>query len=172
MTSCSSVRLAVYDYQKRHAYAMESKVAFTNSPVVKEVVKEKTARAALPEAACQYIGSPYKYGSCDPKKGFDCSGLVFTAAKSQNLQLPRSSSLMAASGKHIPWKKAETGDLIFFGDHNKVNHVGIVQKNKGNQMWVIHSTNTTGVVKENVLASSYWKKRILFAMDVISSEYP
>ncbi len=164
LTSCTSVRLAVYDYQKRHDFAMESKVAFVNSPIV----KERSAKAALTQTASKYIGTPYKYGSCDDRKGFDCSGLVYTVAKSQDLQLPRSSSLMAASGTHLPWKKAEPGDLVFFGDRNKINHVGIVEKNKGNQMWVIHSTSTSGVIKENVLASSYWKRRILFAIDIIS----
>lgn len=163
LTSCSSVRLAVYDYQKRQEFAQESKVAFVNSPAV----KEKIAKATIPLVASKYIGAPYKYGSCDASKGFDCSGLVYSVAKSQDLHLPRSSSLMAASGTHMPWKKAEPGDLVFFGYRNKINHVGIVEKNKGNQMWVIHSTNTSGVVKENVLASSYWKKRILFAMDII-----
>lgn len=168
LTGCSSVRLAVYDYQKRHEYAMESKAAFINSPIV----KEKTAKATFTQEANKYIGAPYKYGGCDVKKGFDCSGFVYTVAKSQDLDLPRSSGLMATSGKHIPWKKAEQGDLIFFGSKNKirqVGHVGIVEKNKGNQLWVIHSTSNRGVIKENVLTSAYWKKRILFAMDVIST---
>ena len=167
MVSCSSVRLAVYDYQKRHEFTLESKAAFVSSPIV----KEKTAKATFTKEASKYIGSPYKYGSCDVKKGFDCSGFVYTVAKSQDLDLPRSSGLMAQSGTHIPWKKAEQGDLIFFGEKNKINkvgHVGIVEKNKGDQMWVIHSTCNGGVIKENVLASPYWKKRILFAMDIIN----
>jgi len=167
LTSCSSVRLAVYDYQKRHEYVEESKAAFVNSPIV----KEKTAKASLIQEANKYIGSPYKFGSCDVKKGFDCSGFVYTVAKSQDLILPRSSGLMAKTGSHIPWKKAEQGDLVFFGGNKKikqVGHVGIVEKNKGNQLWVIHATCNNGVIKENVLLSPYWKKRILFAVDVIN----
>jgi cell wall-associated NlpC family hydrolase len=163
-TGCSSIRLAVYDYQKRHDYAMESKAVFLKSPVAKEM----SVKAAIHQEANKYIGTPYRYGSCDSGKGFDCSGLVYTVAKSQDLTLPRSSSQMAASGPHIPWKKAEPGDLVFFGDNNRINHVGIVDKVKGDQIWVIHSTTSSGVVKENVLASDYWKKRILFAMDVVS----
>ncbi|MEP6793181.1 MAG: NlpC/P60 family protein, partial [Saprospiraceae bacterium] len=91
---CSSVRLAVYDYQKRHEYASESTAAFTNSPVV----KEKNAKTSFTREANKYIGTPYKYGSCDRKRGFDCSGFVYTVAKAQDLDLPRSSGLMAASG--------------------------------------------------------------------------
>ncbi len=163
--SCTSVRLAVYDPQSLHDYAMESKVAYEKSPAV----KEKVAKIAFAQEANKYIGTPYKYGSCDASHGFDCSGLVYTVAKSQDLELPRSSGLMASSGTHIPWKKAEEGDLVFFGDHHKIHHVGIVEKNNGNQMWVTHATTSDGVVKQNVLASVYWKKRILFAVDVVSN---
>ena len=169
LTSCSSVRLAVYDYQKRHEYLVESKAAFVNSPVV----KEKSAKASFIQEANKYIGSPYKFGSCDVKKGFDCSGFVYTVAKSQDLILPRSSGLMAQTGSHKPWKNAEQGDLVFFGGSKKINqvgHVGIVEKNKSNQLWVIHATCNDGVIKENVLASPYWKKRILFAVDVINPD--
>jgi cell wall-associated NlpC family hydrolase len=164
LASCSSVKLAVYDSQKRQDLAIESKAALKNSPAV----KERTAKAALSHGASKYIGSPYRYGSCDASKGFDCSGLVYTVAKSQDLDLPRSSSLMATTGAHIPWKKAEPGDLIFFGERNRINHVGIVEKNKGDEMWVIHSTTSDGVVLQNVLNSAYWKERILFAVDIIS----
>ncbi len=166
LAGCSSVRLAVYDYQKRHESTMDGNTAFVNSPIG----KEKNAKASFTQEADKYIGTPYKYGSCDVKKGFDCSGFVYTVAKAQDLELPRSSGLMAAAGTHMSWKKAEQGDLIFFGEKNKIHqvgHVGIVEKNKGNQLWVIHSTSNRGVIKENVLESSYWKKRILFAMDVI-----
>ena len=164
LASCSSVKLAVYDSQKRQDLAIESKAALKNSPMA----KERSAKAALSHTASKYIGTPYRYGSCDAKKGFDCSGLVYTVAQSQDLELPRSSSQMASTGKHIPWKQAEPGDLIFFGDRNRINHVGIVEKNKGNEMWVIHSTTSDGVVLQNVLESDYWKARILFAIDIIS----
>jgi cell wall-associated NlpC family hydrolase len=76
---------------------------------------------------------------------------------------------MADAGDHIPWKNAEPGDLIFFGDKSGINHVGIVEKNKGDEMWIIHSTNTSGVVREDILESDYWRRRVLFARDIISN---
>ncbi|MEP6646337.1 MAG: C40 family peptidase [Saprospiraceae bacterium] len=172
MASCSSVRLAVYDYQKRHDYKLESQAKFVSSPVI-DRHDERSAKTTLTEEACKYIGTPYKYGGCDAGNGFDCSGFVYTVAKSQDLTLPRSSTLMAKSGNHIPWKKAQQGDLVFFGGRrsvNKVGHVGIVDKNKGDHLWVIHSTCGEGVVKEDVLASPYWKKRILFAINVLPAQ--
>ncbi len=162
MTSCSSVRLAVYDYQKKHEYAMANNASYaaTNSK------KASTEKQAITNKASKYIGSNYRYGSCDPSKGFDCSGLVYHVAKSQEIELPRSSSSMASLGNHIPWKKAEAGDLIFFGDNNRINHVGIVEKNKGNEMWIIHSSSSNGVLREDILESDYWMKRVMFAIDI------
>lgn len=161
LTSCSSVRLAVYDYQKKHAYATEH-----SSAVSAPLKKEAAIKRELTHNASKYIGSSYRYGSCDPKNGFDCSGLVYHVAKSQEINLPRSSSLMATAGTHIPWKKAEPGDLIFFGDQNRIHHVGIVEKNKGNEMWIIHSSSSNGVLREDILLSDYWRKRVLFAIDI------
>ena len=172
MASCSTVRLAIYDYQKRHAYANSTsteEASITPVHTTSEThSKEKLAKLALTKHAEKYIGANYRYGSCDPSKGFDCSGFVYHVAKSQEISLPRSSSLMADSGPRISWKKAEPGDLIFFGDGNRVNHVGIVEKNKGDEVWIIHSSSSNGVIRENIMESNYWKSRVLFSMDIIS----
>jgi hypothetical protein len=159
---CANVKVALSDSDKRIEYTEKSKAAYLKS----EEGKIYTLRNALINTAGDYIGTPYKYASTDPKKGFDCSGLVYTVAKQNKLDLPRSSSLMADAAPHISWKKATTGDLIFFGDHGRIHHVGWVEKNSGDKLQVIHSTNQLGVISENVLASSYWKKRILFAVDI------
>jgi len=158
---CSNVKLALYDNEKRQEVAIETKKAFSNSDAGKEIA----LKTAMVETAQKYEGTTYKYGSIDPKKGFDCSGLVYYVASKQKIELPRSSSSLAASAPHIPWKKAVPGDLVFFGDHGSIHHVAIVTKNKNDELWVIHSTINKGVYSENVLNSEYWKKRILFAVD-------
>lgn len=119
-----------------------------------------------------YLGAPYKYGGTDPKKGFDCSGFVYTVAGKQHIQLPRSSTAMAQAAPHIPIKKAEPGDLIFFGLSGRIHHVGIIEKNAHDQLIVIHSSTQNGVIRENMLASPYWKKRILFATDMTAYQAP
>lgn len=176
MASCTTVRLAVYDFQKKHAYASEAgikedgdikEVGFKKEAAV-VVSKEVAAKKAMIAKAEKYIGTRYQYGSCDASKGFDCSGLVYHVAKSQEVSLPRSSHLMAGSGNHIPWKQAQEGDLIFFGDKSRINHVGIVEKNKGNEIWIIHSTSSNGVIREDILVSDYWKTRVLFAINIFS----
>ena len=159
---CANVKVALSDSGKRIEYTEKSKSAYLKT----EEGKTYTFRNSLIKSADKYLGTPYKYASTDPKKGFDCSGLVYTVAKQNQLDLPRSSSLMASAAPHISWKKATTGDLVFFGDHGRIHHVAWVEKNSGDELQVIHSTNQLGVISENVLASSYWKKRILFAVDI------
>jgi cell wall-associated NlpC family hydrolase len=161
---CSNVRVALSDSDKRIEYTEKSKSAYLKT----EAGKIYALRSSLITTAHDYIGTPYKYASSDPNKGLDCSGLVFTVARKNNLDLPRSSSLMAKDVPHIEWKKATAGDLVFFGDHGRIHHVAWVEKNNGKELYVIHSTNHLGVISENVLASSYWKKRILFAVDITS----
>ncbi|MDQ3017167.1 MAG: C40 family peptidase [Bacteroidota bacterium] len=176
LSSCSSIRLAVYDYQKRNG-STYGNTSITASPslmasssispnITTEFKDENNFGDSFTQKASKYLGTHYKYGSCDPKNGFDCSGLVYHVAKSQNITLPRSSSSMATIGTHIPWKKAQPGDLIFFGDNNRIHHVGIVEKNKSNQLWIIHSSSSVGVTREDILLSDYWKKRVMFAMDI------
>jgi hypothetical protein len=159
---CTNVKVALSDSEKRLEYTEKSKSAYLKT----EEGKIYTLRISLINSADAYLGTPYKYASTDPKKGFDCSGLVYTVAKQNQIELPRSSSLMAGAAPHIPWKKATTGDLVFFGDHGRIHHVGWVEKNSGDELHVIHSTNQLGVISENVLLSSYWKKRLLFAVDI------
>lgn len=159
--ACSNVKVALYDANKRQEIALESKKAFSKS----DAGKALATKSAMIATARSYMGTKYKYGGIDPKQGFDCSGLVYYSAKKNNIELPRSSGSLAASATHIPWKKANPGDLVFFGDRGKIDHVGIIEKNHANELWVIHSTTKRGVYYENVLVSTYWKKRILFAVD-------
>jgi len=159
---CSNVKVALSDSNKRIEVAEKSKSAYLKS----EAGKVYAFRTSLIHTADEYIGTPYKYASTDPSKGFDCSGFVYTVAKKNNLELPRSSSTMAAGVPHISWQKANPGDLVFFGDRGRINHVAMVEKVKGNELYIIHSTNQQGVISENVMNSAYWKKRLLFAVDI------
>lgn len=161
LTGCSNVREALYDANKRKEYARDARENFSHS----EAGRELTLKKSIVEDARAYIGTRYKYASIDPKQGFDCSGLVYHVAKKQNITLPRSSRSLAAAGPHIPWKKAKPGDLVFFGDKGRIHHVGIIEKIKGDELWIIHSTTQRGVIHENVMLSPYWKKRTLFAID-------
>jgi len=66
---------------------------------------------------------------------FDCSGLIQTAFMSQEVYIPRDSYQIMHFCRHLfnfPGKidQLQSGDLLFFGDNNVCNHVGIYS-NKG-----------------------------------------
>jgi soluble lytic murein transglycosylase-like protein len=77
----------------------------------------------------QYIGVPYVWGGTDPTKGLDCSGLTQAVYKNLGIDLPRTASQQATSGRPVAsLADARPGDLVFF-DHSKaragVDHVGV-----------------------------------------------
>lgn len=158
---CSSVKQAVYDKTKRNELANETRKSYAGTAASKDAA----VKNAIVNTASKNLGVKYKYGGITPKEGFDCSGLVYYSAKSNNIDLPRSSVSLADAAPHINWKSAGPGDLIFFGEKGKVNHVAIIEKKRADELWVIHSTSSRGVISENVLSSSYWEKRILFAIE-------
>jgi cell wall-associated NlpC family hydrolase len=61
-------------------------------------------------------GDWYSYGSAGPY-AFDCSGLVWWAARQAGITLPRTSYGMAAGSAHleiIPLDEAERGDILVY----------------------------------------------------------
>lgn len=61
-------------------------------------------------------GKPYIWGGTGPY-GFDCSGLVFAAYRSQGIPLPRTTYGMLGSWRlvRVSHRAAKKGDLAFFG---------------------------------------------------------
>ena len=62
------------------------------------------------------IGTPYVYGSDDPKVGFDCSGFITYVFNHFKIKVPRSSVQFSNMGMTIPLESAKRGDLILFTD--------------------------------------------------------
>jgi cell wall-associated NlpC family hydrolase len=129
------------------------------------LVQEQLRQNAVSNAK-QELGKPYKNGGIGPL-AYDCSGLVFTAYKKAGVVLPRTSHDQSKVGKSRPVRKASPGDLVFFSDKGKVNHVGIVVKNTHDGLMMIHSSTSRGVVLESVHDSSYWAKRLKKVRSVI-----
>ena len=123
-------------------------------------------RKSMIDYARKYQGVKYKYGGKNPK-GFDCSGFTSYVYDHFNIALSPSSKMQATQGRSINLKWAQKGDLLFFGRGGKISHVGLIVDNKKSGISVIHSTSSRGVIVENVSQSSYWKKRIMFARNVI-----
>ena len=118
--------------------------------------------------AKSFKGTKYKFGGIT-KKGMDCSGLIYTAFKKENIQLPRVSRFIAEEGSKIPLHKAKKGDLLFFrtnGNSRKINHVGLITSIKNKQIHFIHATTSRGVII-SLLSEKYWKNAFVKAVTVL-----
>jgi hypothetical protein len=83
-----------------------------------------TSGSAVIDKARQYLGIKYVYGSNDPSKGLDCSGLVQRAYGDLGIKLPRVAADQARMGTRVDsLAQAKPGDLVAFGA--PVDHIGI-----------------------------------------------
>ena len=105
--------------------------------------------------ALSLVGTPYQWGGNTPEGGFDCSGLVnYVYRDVLDLRLPRTSSQLAAvQGPKIPQSKLASGDLVFFGSHGNVSHVGIYV----GEGRFVHAPSSGGTVRLDHLDGYYWK---------------
>ncbi len=105
----------------------------------------KTTPSALLAFAVSLKGIPYKYGSADPKQGFDCSGFVTYVFNHFGIAVPRSSADFTHVNRSVDLKNAKTGDLILFTGTDStiktVGHMGILIAGDGNGLSFIHATS-------------------------------
>jgi hypothetical protein len=107
--------------------------------------------------ARKYLGIKYVYGSNDPAKGLDCSGLVQKAYGDLGIKLPRVAADQARQGTKVnSLAEAKPGDLVAFG--SPVDHIGIyIGDNK-----MIVAPHTGDVVKvQNVYKTPTAIRRII-----------
>ena len=169
------------NYKKRSSHrvakAPNRKTSRTPSKASPSKSKSRTtslARAELLERqrivdfAARFKGTRYNYGGKKPENGFDCSGLVYYTFRNFNYGMVAGSANQAKLGKRIKASEANPGDLLFFGNNQRVSHVGIVSYNDSKSLKMIHSSSTRGVIEEDINASTYWKSRFLYARNVIS----
>lgn len=125
--------------------------------------KTETSVSVSPKAnnivnyAKKFEGVRYKYGGTT-KKGMDCSGLVLTSYKSEEVVLPRTTGDLSKTGDWIDLKTVKKGDLLFFAtkkNSRKVNHVGIVTRSRKGDVEFIHASTSKGVMLSQ-LKERYW----------------
>jgi len=85
--------------------------------------------SAVVTAASKYLGVPYAWGGTDPSTGLDCSGLTQRVFADLGIDIPRTSSQQATSGRPVAsLAEAQPGDVVFFDytpSRPGVDHVGI-----------------------------------------------
>ncbi|MDR0483691.1 MAG: C40 family peptidase [Alphaproteobacteria bacterium] len=122
-------------------------------------------RNAVVQTALKEVGTPYKSGGYKHTTGFDCSGLVYHAYKTNGYQIPRTTEKQYEYGSKV-WLARKPGDLLFFNtawhwwsipSWFRVNHVGIyIGDGK-----MVHAPSSGGKVHvvNNVFNNPYWQDR-------------
>lgn len=157
LSSCKSAKRDKTVTKKEHPDIVVAVNNKTSSKAQKIVTYAKT-----------FEGVRYEFGGTT-KRGMDCSGLVFTAFKHQNVLLPRISRDMAKRGKRINLNEVTEGDLLFFKTNKrqaKINHVGLVVSTNKKNIEFIHSTTSKGVIT-SLLSESYWNNAFIEARRVL-----
>jgi cell wall-associated NlpC family hydrolase len=131
---------------------------------------------SLVEYSKMYLGTPYRYGSCSPKNGFDCSGFVYFVFNHFKIKTPRSSIDYLNYGKHIEIDSCKAGDIIVFTGTNAKNrkpgHVGIIISKYGEELQFIHSSSNKkngGVKLSTFTESPYYRVRFLKIVRIINT---
>lgn len=132
------------------------------------VKKESATRDEIVLDALKYTGRTYKYGGKSPETGFDCSGFTSFVFNQHGIPVSGPSHQQATQGKQKKQTNLLPGDLVFFGEEDKISHVAIVASNNKNELEVVHSTTSAGVKIDNISQSEYWQSKFLFGIDVIS----
>ncbi len=122
--------------------------ALAEAEAEKSAAKQATdARQNLVNYALQFVGGPYRAGGNDPHTGADCSGFVkYVLEHGAGISMNRSSSSQATQGTPISANQMQPGDLIFYGNGSRINHVALYI---GNGQIVHASTYKTGIKISN-----------------------
>ena len=108
---------------------------------------------------------------------FDCSGLIQTAFLKHGINIPRDSYQIKSFCKHLfyhkeSYKDLRPGDLLFFGNEEKCDHIGIY---KGDGLYYHSSGKDFGrngigldtLKKSNDKISLHYKSKLISAGRVV-----
>lgn len=107
-------------------------------------------RVSLVQYATQFVGNPYVWGGTSLTHGADCSGFVLSVFANYGISLPHSSSAQAGCGTQISASEAQPGDLFFYGNGSRINHVAIYIGNGQ----VVHASSPKSGIK---ISGAYYR---------------
>ena len=134
--------------------------------LISEAINTRRTKAdELVDFAETLEGIPYRYGSTNPKIGFDCSGFISYVFNHFGISVPRSSIGFTHIEKEIKLKEAKRGDIILFTgtDSTKriVGHMGIISSDKGQNHEFIHSTSGKAYSVTKTPLNRYYQGRFV-----------
>lgn len=129
------------------------------TPFIEQAQASSPDAVALIDTATSLQGIKYKYGGTTTA-GFDCSGYIQFVFKKHDVNLPRTTSGMHATGVEVNKSDLIAGDLVFFNTTGKgVSHVGMYV---GDGKFA-HASTSKGVRVDALDDPYYWGKRYIGA---------
>lgn len=108
---------------------------------------DSSKRQEVVNFALQFVGGRYRFGGTNPSTGVDCSGFTrYVLQNGAGVSVNRSSGGQAAQGVSISADQMQPGDLIFYGNGKRINHVAMYI---GNGQIVHASSERTGITVSN-----------------------
>ena len=142
-------------------FALSTLAALTAPAGAHYATGVKARRRHVVERALSQVGTPYRYASESPRRGFDCSGLTYWTFKSHGALLERSSLDQWRLRRKPRYKQVfrranrRGGDLGFFKTSRApVGHVGIYI---GHGRFVHSSSSRGGVRRDSLSDRYYWR---------------
>jgi cell wall-associated NlpC family hydrolase len=140
----------------------------TSLPPVTDAAKVNTGSvqpSQLLSFAKTLVGTPYVYGSANPKVGFDCSGFITYVFNHFNIAVARSSVDFTNVGKPVTEQEAKPGDIILFSGTNPaerfVGHMGLVLSKDANTLNFIHSSSGKAMGVTITPLNDYYRTRFV-----------
>jgi cell wall-associated NlpC family hydrolase len=130
----SSNDISIYDKETNKVI-----IKSDNLPIISEALK--------------WVGTPYCYGG-ESRSCTDCSGYVQQVFLTAGMYIPRTAAEQYQNSIQIDNSESKPGDLIFFSNSSRINHVGIYL---GDDQF-IHASSSNGVEKQS-LSNRYYQSR-------------
>ena len=112
-------------------------------------------RVDIVNYALQFVGNRYVWGGTSLTKGVDCSGFTMQIYKKFGVKLPHYSGSQPSYGKKIKKSQLQPGDLIFYGENGKINHVAMYIGNGQ----VVHAANKRDGIK---ISNAFYRTPICY----------
>lgn len=128
-----------------------------------KVDKEAAFRKDVVDFALQFVGNRYVYGGSDPNTGADCSGFTsYVMRRMAGVSLSHSSVAQAGEGRPVSSGDMKPGDLLFYSNGSRINHVAIYMGDGQ----IVHASS----VKTGIKVSNWNYRQPVKVVDVLSNK--